>query len=117
MLAQERFIEELQGQLVVTVQEKEAEAAAQANRAAAELMAVHAELEEARANGGGSGGAGSPLSPGGGVDGKLSLSSGLGKGGSDRSLPLEDAPAIGSMVGRELAAHYYEKYKVFYATK
>ena len=36
----ERFIEELQAQLVVTVQEKEAEAAAQADRAAAELRAV-----------------------------------------------------------------------------
>jgi hypothetical protein len=118
----ERFIEELQGQLVVTVQEKEAEAAAQADRANAELRAVQAELEVARgagaaATGGGADAAaaagvslGSPGSPSGG--GSLGMGGSVkGSGSGARGGSLEDAPAIGSMVGRELAAHYYGKYK------
>jgi hypothetical protein len=122
----ERFIEELQGQLVVTVQEKEAEAAAQADRANAELRAVQAELEVARgagaaATGGDAdvaaaaaaaagGSLGSPGSPSGG--GSLGMGgSAKGSGSGARGGSLEDAPAIGSMVGRELAAHYYGKYK------
>ncbi len=109
----ERFIEELQAQLVATVQEKEAEAAIQADRAAAELRALQGELEDLRA---GTAAVSGSAGVAGGESGADVGSLPRGTEGGDNILgrsggTLEDAPAIGSMVGRELAAHYYGKYK------